>query len=67
MTLNFQSTPVLFGEKLKMDGDDDSAIDLGFVGEVTRIDRNVIENLCYRPGTSPIHSVHVRNGRRSKT
>lgn len=43
MNLSFQTTNVLFGEKLSHDGDDD----LGFVGHVTRVDREVIEGLCY--------------------
>jgi acetylglutamate kinase len=43
MNLSFQTTNVLFGEKLPHDGDDD----LGFVGHVTRVDREVIEGLCY--------------------
>lgn len=47
MTLNFLSTPVLFGEKLTLCDDQGQPVDLGFVGEVTRIDRLVIENLCY--------------------
>lgn len=47
MTLNFASTNVLFGEKLVLPGDDGQPIDLGFVGNVTGVDRDVIENLCY--------------------
>lgn len=47
MTLNFLSTPVLFGEKLTLHDEQGQPVDLGFVGEVTRIDRSVIENLCY--------------------
>ena len=47
MTLNFASTPVLFGERLQLHSDNGETIDLGFVGEVTHIDRMVIENLCY--------------------
>lgn len=47
MTLNFLSTPVLFGEKLTLRDAENQPIDLGFVGEVLRIDRLVIENLCY--------------------
>ena len=52
MTLNFESTPVLIGEKLAltMDGE---AVDLGFVGRVTEVERAVIENLCYA-GTIPV-------------
>lgn len=43
MNLSFQSTNVLFGEKLvEPEGDD-----LGFVGHVTRVDRGVIEGLSY--------------------
>lgn len=41
MNLSFQTTNVLFGSKL-----DDEA-DLGFVGEVTHVDRSVIEGLSY--------------------
>jgi len=47
MTLNFQSTPVLFGQRLTLQDDDGNDIDLGHVGEVTRVDRLVIDNLCY--------------------
>jgi acetylglutamate kinase len=43
MNLSFQTTNVLFGEKhLSEDG-----ADIGFVGEVTRVDRGVIEGLSY--------------------
>jgi acetylglutamate kinase len=43
MNLSFNSTNVLFGEKhLSEDGED-----IGFVGEVTRVDRSVIEGLSY--------------------
>lgn len=47
MTLNFQSTPVLFGERLTLRDADGGDVDLGMVGEVTRVDRLVIDNLCY--------------------
>jgi acetylglutamate kinase len=47
MTLNFQSTPVLFGEKLELLDERGGPIDLGFVGKVESIDRQVIDNLCY--------------------
>jgi len=43
MNLSFQTTNVLFGQKLVDQPDED----LGFVGEVTRVDRNVIEGLSY--------------------
>jgi acetylglutamate kinase len=47
MTLNFKSAPVLFGKKLHLRGENGEEVDLGFVGEVTRVDRLVIDNLCY--------------------
>jgi len=46
MTLNFSSTPVLEGRKLTLD-ESGEPLDLGFVGEVTSVDRRVIDNLCY--------------------
>lgn len=47
MNLNFANgNNVLFGEKLKLD-DNEEGDDLGFVGEVTRVDRQVIESLSY--------------------
>ena len=43
MNLSFRTTNVLFGERHRtQDGDD-----IGFVGEVTRVDRSVIEGLAY--------------------
>ncbi len=47
MSLNFLSTNVLFGEKLVLEGPDGQPIDLGNVGEVTRVDRLTIDNLTY--------------------
>jgi acetylglutamate kinase len=47
MNLNFRTSNVLFGEKITLPGNDDAPIDLGFVGQVTRVDRTVIDNLCY--------------------
>lgn len=47
MNLNFCSTNVLFGRPLQLPGDDGEPIDLGHVGEVTRVERSVIEKLCY--------------------
>ncbi len=43
MNLSFKTTNVLFGEKLESEPGED----LGFVGEVTRVDRSVIEGLSY--------------------
>jgi acetylglutamate kinase len=47
MNLNFKTTNVLFGEKLLLDDGTEKGIDLGFVGDVTKVDRTVIDNLCY--------------------
>jgi len=47
MNLNFRTTNVLFGERIQLTGEDNQPIDLGHVGTVTRVDRLVIENLCY--------------------
>ena len=47
MSLNFLSTNVLFGEKLLLNGPDGQPVDLGHVGEVTRVDRLTIDNLTY--------------------
>jgi acetylglutamate kinase len=47
MSLNFLSTNVLFGERLTLDGPDGGPIDLGHVGEVTKVDRLTIDNLMY--------------------
>lgn len=52
MTLNFDSTIVLFGEPLELTIDN-SSVDLGFVGQVTGMDRAVVENLTYA-GTIPV-------------
>ena len=47
MNLNFASTNVLHGERLQLVDEQGAPIDLGHVGTVTRVDRAVIENLCY--------------------
>lgn len=45
--LNFHTTNVLFGERIMLPSDNGQPIDLGHVGQVTRVDRTTIENLCY--------------------
>jgi len=47
MSLNFLSTNVLFGEPLRLAGPGGEPLDLGHVGEVTRVDRLTIDNLAY--------------------
>jgi acetylglutamate kinase len=58
MTLNFQSTCVLHGEKLTLD-DGNEKIDLGFVGKVTQVERGVIERLVYAEQVPIIPSMCV--------
>jgi len=57
MTLNFESTPVLTGRKLELTDESGEPVDLGFVGEVTKVDRLVIDNLCYAGQTPFIPSM----------
>ncbi len=45
--LNFHTTNVLFGQRLRLDAESGECTDLGYVGEVTRVDRTTIDNLCY--------------------
>jgi len=59
MSLNFLSTNVLFGERLALDGPDGAPVDLGFVGEVTRVDRLTIENLTYAGQVPVIPSMAI--------
>jgi acetylglutamate kinase len=59
MNLTFNTTPVLFGEKLLLDNGLGEKIDLGFVGHVTRVDRNVIESLTYTAQIPVIPSVCI--------
>jgi len=59
MSLNFLSTNVLFGEKLALDSPDGEPVDLGFVGEVTRVDRLTIENLMYAGQVPVIPSMAI--------
>ena len=45
--LNFRTTPVLFGERIELKDESGEPLDLGAVGQVTRIDRVTIDNLMY--------------------
>ena len=45
--LNFKTTCVLFGEKLVLEDAQGQRVDLGHVGQITRVDRTTLENLCY--------------------
>ncbi|MEM9825610.1 MAG: acetylglutamate kinase [Planctomycetota bacterium] len=56
INLSPETTNVLFGKKLSLPPPDDQ-IDLGHVGQVTRVDRNVIENLAYTDQVAIIPSI----------
>ncbi len=45
--LNFRTTNVLWGERLVLEDEQGRPVDLGSVGNVTRVDRSTISNLCY--------------------
>jgi acetylglutamate kinase len=50
MPLNFvgaTNNNVLFGERLTLAGKHGEPIDLGAVGQVTRVQREILDNLCY--------------------
>jgi acetylglutamate kinase len=47
MNLNFRTSNVLYGQRLELRDEAGELLDLGNVGAVTRVDRTVIENLCY--------------------
>ncbi|MEN1681554.1 MAG: acetylglutamate kinase [Planctomycetota bacterium] len=62
MPLNFvgeTDNNVLFGERLTLAGDDGQPVDLGHVGHVTRVDRDIIDNLCYAGQVPVIPSMCV--------
>jgi acetylglutamate kinase len=44
--LHSGSLQALFGEKMTLPGDNGEPIDLGRVGHVTRVDRELLENFC---------------------
>jgi len=58
MNLNFNTTNILFGERIQLDGPD-GPIDLGHVGRVTKVDRMTIDNLCYAGQVPVIPSMCV--------
>jgi acetylglutamate kinase len=51
--LNFRTKNVLFGDRILLPGEDGAPIDLGYVGNVTRVDRTTIEELCHS-GVVPV-------------
>lgn len=53
MSLNFRSTCVLYGHRTQLTDDRGQPVDLGHVGEVTRVDRSLIEKLS-QAGLIPV-------------
>lgn len=51
--LNFRTENVLFGRRIQLEGADGQPVDLGHVGEVTRVDREAVERRC-RDGIVPV-------------
>ncbi|HEY1067570.1 MAG TPA: acetylglutamate kinase, partial [Pirellulales bacterium] len=45
--LNFRTTNVLYGKPIKLADADGGQLDLGWVGDVTKVDKRTIQNLCY--------------------
>ena len=60
--LNFQTTNVLFGERIQLTDSDGEPVDLGHVGTVTRVDRAVIDNFCYAGQVPVIPSMCLGDG-----
>jgi len=51
--LNFRTTNVLFGRRIQLADEAGRPADLGHVGEVTRVDRETVQDLC-REGIVPV-------------
>lgn len=65
MNLSFETTQVLFGEKLLLEQADSTPIDLGFVGKVSKVDRQTIESLTYTDQIPVIPSMAIdENGQK---
>ena len=60
VNLNFAGgSNVLQGEKLMLPGEDGNPLDLGFVGQVTQVDRAVIESVAYANQVPVIPSMAI--------
>jgi acetylglutamate kinase len=53
---------VLFGERMQLTDSDGNPVDLGHVGQVTRVDRTTIDNLCYAGQVPVIPSMCLDEG-----
>ncbi|MBN1590774.1 MAG: acetylglutamate kinase [Pirellulales bacterium] len=51
--LNFRTTNVLYGSRIKLRDEAGQPVDLGYVGEVTRVEQDVLRELC-RQGIVPV-------------
>ncbi|MFC1597713.1 acetylglutamate kinase [Planctomycetota bacterium] len=51
--LSFATTNVLSGRRIQLDDEAGQPVDLGFVGEITQVDRQTVEGLC-RDGVVPV-------------
>jgi acetylglutamate kinase len=60
--LNFRTTHVLFGRRLSLCDDQGQPLDLGHVGEITKVDRATIENFCYADTVPVIPSMCLGDG-----
>ena len=60
--LNFKTTCALYGQRLQLADEQGAAVDLGHVGQVTRIDRTTIDNLCYAGIVPVIPSMCLEEG-----
>ena len=59
MNLSINTTQVLFGEKLLLEEPGSEPVDLGFVGQVNRVDRQTIESLTYTEQIPVIPSMAI--------
>lgn len=57
--LNFRTTNVLFGQRIEVPDSGGAPVDLGYVGTVTRVDRDTIEKLCHEGVVPVIPSVCI--------
>ncbi len=48
---------VLYGDRLTLPGENGEPVDLGYVGQVTRVDRDTLDNLCFAGQVPVIPSV----------
>ena len=65
MPLNFTgdaNNNVLYGELLEIADEKGQPLDLGFVGRVTRVDRDAVDNLCYAGQVPVIPSMCEADG-----